>query len=178
MVPWNAEEVKQLEKAETTLTLEKNGLTQLPESLVVMQWMPCGGNYMKLYIRDNYLINLSAAIGIFLNLKSCTMKTTSFRERRHFYNYLDCRATDRTLHRNFERPHIDVNALEPLSEDFGLLQSQESSAFWAHNLTLLSDFFKNLYKLEDLYAERNQLVKTWDKSSPCRRHVLTQQLPD
>ncbi|CAH0487470.1 unnamed protein product [Peronospora farinosa] len=146
MVPWNAEEVKQLEKAETTLTLEKNGFTQLPESLVVMQWMPCGGNFMKLYIRDNYLINLSAAIGISLKLEIL--------------------------------PHIDVNALEPLSEDFGLLQSQESSAFWAHNLTLLSDFFKNLYKLEDLYAERNQLVKTWDKSSPCRRHVLTQQLPD
>ncbi|CAI5713394.1 unnamed protein product [Peronospora farinosa] len=162
MVPWNAEEVKQLEKAETTLTLEKNGFTQLPESLVVMQWMPCGGNFMKLYIRDNYLINLSAAIGISLKLEILTL-------------HRNLRLIVKAL---FERPHIDVNALEPLSEDFGLLQSQESSAFWAHNLTLLSDFFKNLYKLEDLYAERNQLVKTWDKSSPCRRHVLTQQLPD
>ncbi|KAG1697622.1 hypothetical protein DVH05_016060 [Phytophthora capsici] len=159
-----------------TLALEKNGLTQLPESFgsdaaSTAAW----GQLTELYVRDNALLKLPAAIGELSKLESLYLEDNKLTSEGIPDEIAQLAGTlvGLCLHRNaltsfpvslcqlvqLEELYLDGNALISLPEEFGMLQNLKELDILDNKLTSLPDSFKNLHRLEILHAERNQLTK-------------------
>ncbi|KAG6976816.1 hypothetical protein JG688_00000978 [Phytophthora aleatoria] len=159
-----------------TLALEKNGLVQLPENFgsdaaSSAAW----GQLTELYLRDNELEKLPAAIGELSKLESLYLEDNKLTSDGipNEIAQLSSTLAGLCLHRNLlttfpvslcqliqlEELYLDDNALEFLPEEFGMLTNLKELDILGNKLTTLPDSFKNLHKLEILHAERNQLVK-------------------
>ncbi|KAG2768051.1 hypothetical protein PC129_g1193 [Phytophthora cactorum] len=159
-----------------TLALEKNGLVHLPENFgsdaaSSAAW----GQLTELYLRDNELEKLPAAIGELSTLESLYLEDNKLTSDGipNEIAQLSSTLAGLCLHRNLlttfpvslcqliqlEELYLDDNALEFLPEEFGMLTNLKELDILGNKLTTLPDSFKNLHNLEILHAERNQLVK-------------------
>ncbi|KAJ8564320.1 hypothetical protein ON010_g7024 [Phytophthora cinnamomi] len=156
-----------------TLALEKNGLTQLPDSFgsdaaSTAAW----GQLTELYVRNNELSNLPAGIGELSKLESLYLEDNKLTSEGIPDEVAQLSGTlaGLCLHRNLlttfpvslcqliqlEELYLDDNALEYLPEEIGMLQNLKELDILGNKLTTLPNSFKNLHRLEILHAERNQ----------------------
>ncbi|RLN89890.1 hypothetical protein BBJ28_00005951 [Nothophytophthora sp. Chile5] len=167
-----------------TLALEKNGLTHLPESFGGGDEASSGawGQLTELYVRQNELTALPAAIGELSKLESLYLEDNKLTSEGipDSIASLAGSLVGLCLHRNaltvggnvilslpaslcqltlLEELYLDDNALESLPEELGLLQNLKELDILGNRLTTLPKSFKNLTRLEILHAERNQLTK-------------------
>ncbi|OWZ11009.1 hypothetical protein PHMEG_00016034 [Phytophthora megakarya] len=165
-----------------TLALEKNGLTQLPESFGSDEASSAAwGQLTELYLRENELTKLPAAIGELTKLESLYLEDNKLSSDGipDEIARLSSSLAGLCLHRNLLttfpvslcqlvqleelnstcRLYLDDNALESLPEEFGMLQNLKELDIVGNKLTTLPNSFKNLGRLEILHAERNQLIK-------------------